>query len=136
MPSAVCKPTVRNFGKELWLSDLSAASNDRVGEVLPHDRQEAPRDYRRFDEADHLRDMPFELFIAADQLGLRKPVLQIPNKGIGIIAERDRANALLCRGYEDGSRASNSPTAKRIDVPRPPERNADAVMPRRSVAVA
>src|SRR5882672_12120588 len=44
MTSAIFEPAVGNFRKELWLSDLSATRDDRIGKVLPHGRQEAPGD--------------------------------------------------------------------------------------------
>src|SRR5262249_8290802 len=56
---------------------------------------------RRLDEADHLGDQLLEPLVAADELRLREGILQIAYECIGIVAELDRADALLGRRHQD-----------------------------------
>jgi hypothetical protein len=44
MIGAVCETAVRDFSEKFWLSNLAATTDDRIGKVLPHYRQEASSD--------------------------------------------------------------------------------------------
>jgi hypothetical protein len=59
-----------------------------------------------------------ELAVAADELRLGKPLLQIAHEFVGIVAERNRADALVGCGDED--------RAQRTFADREPDRCAAA----------
>ena len=67
-----------------------------------HQRQVQP-DARCFDKADYFGDKLFEARIPANQLGVRKAVLQITYKFVGIVAKQNRADAAIALGNEDRS---------------------------------
>ena len=56
---------------------------------------------RGFDGADGRRDDGLEGAVAADQVCFGKAILQISDERIGIIAEKDRCDALAAGGDKD-----------------------------------
>ena len=76
---------------------------------------------RRLDEADHLGDQLLEGLVAADQPRLGEAVLQVAHQSVRIVAEQDRAHALVgCRDQDGAERAFADREADRGPVCRRP----------------
>ena len=75
---------------------------------------------RRLDEADDQRDRALERGVAAFKLGAGEAVLQLAHEGLRIVAEHDRAHALIRGG--DQHRAQATPARPRSGLPRPRRR--------------
>src|SRR5690606_21220221 len=66
-----------------------------------HVQRQVEADARRFDEADHGGDHALVVRVAAHQFGLGEAVLQVARERIRIVAEQDRAHALVAAGDQD-----------------------------------
>ena len=82
-----------------------------------HVQRQVEAQRRRLDEAHHLRDEPLEVALAADQPGLREPVLEVARQGVRVVAEQDRADAALGGGHQDraeGALADGEPDRRAV----------------------
>jgi N-acetylglutamate synthase/N-acetylornithine aminotransferase len=59
--------------------------------------------------------------LGADQVGLREAVLQVAHQRVRVVAQQDRADALVGRRHQHRAQRTGA-TAKRIASPPPPRR--------------
>ena len=83
-------------------------------------RQDQPQ-ARGLDKRYHLCQQRFKRGIPADQVGVRKPVLQVARQGVGFVVQQDGAYAPVALGDQNGAQRTLA-KGKRMSCAAPPAR--------------